>query len=220
VHRSFCLTQRVGLARNILASLVSILCVAGAEAVPITFTETAIISGSLDGISFTDAGITITGVGDTNNRLHGQTCCYSIPLIATFTLAGFGSGTFTDLTRVVVNQNFLFSEDGNPTGRSGAGFSDFTLNTIILWTEGGAFSTYDLLTDISITGAAVLGLINNVLPTFPTTLGPLQITTSDPTFTAVASEITTPLPTALPLFATGLGALGLLGWRRKRNQAV
>jgi len=29
-----------------------------------------------------------------------------------------------------------------------------------------------------------------------------------------------PLPTALPLFATGLGALGLLGWRRKRqNQA-
>ena len=29
----------------------------------------------------------------------------------------------------------------------------------------------------------------------------------------------TPLPAALPLFATGLGALGLLGWRRKRKQA-
>jgi hypothetical protein len=28
---------------------------------------------------------------------------------------------------------------------------------------------------------------------------------------------TTPLPGALPLFATGLGALGLLGWRRKRK---
>lgn len=27
----------------------------------------------------------------------------------------------------------------------------------------------------------------------------------------------TPLPPALPLFATGLGALGLLGWRRKRK---
>ncbi len=33
-------------------------------------------------------------------------------------------------------------------------------------------------------------------------------------FSAVAE---TPLPTALPLFATGLGALGLLGWRRKRK---
>jgi hypothetical protein len=30
----------------------------------------------------------------------------------------------------------------------------------------------------------------------------------------------TPLPAALPLFATGLGAMGLFGWRRKRKQAV
>ena len=30
----------------------------------------------------------------------------------------------------------------------------------------------------------------------------------------------TPLPAALPLFATGLGALGLLGWRRKRKQTA
>lgn len=30
----------------------------------------------------------------------------------------------------------------------------------------------------------------------------------------------TPLPAALPLFASGLGALGLLGWRRKRKSAA
>lgn len=30
----------------------------------------------------------------------------------------------------------------------------------------------------------------------------------------------TPLPAALPLFAAGLGALGLLGWRRKRKTAA
>jgi hypothetical protein len=29
----------------------------------------------------------------------------------------------------------------------------------------------------------------------------------------------TPLPAALPLFATGLGATGLFGWRRKRKAA-
>jgi hypothetical protein len=33
-----------------------------------------------------------------------------------------------------------------------------------------------------------------------------------------ASE--TPLPAALPLFTTGLGVLGLLGWRRKKKTAA
>ena len=32
-----------------------------------------------------------------------------------------------------------------------------------------------------------------------------------------AAIVPTPLPGALPLFAIGLGALGLLGWRRKRK---
>jgi hypothetical protein len=32
--------------------------------------------------------------------------------------------------------------------------------------------------------------------------------------------VTTPLPAALPLFATGLGALGLFGWGRKRRVAA
>ena len=32
--------------------------------------------------------------------------------------------------------------------------------------------------------------------------------------------VATPLPAALPLFATGLGALGLFGWRRKRKAAA
>jgi hypothetical protein len=34
------------------------------------------------------------------------------------------------------------------------------------------------------------------------------------------SVTATPLPAALPLFASGLGALGLLGWRRKRKAAA
>ena len=40
-----------------------------------------------------------------------------------------------------------------------------------------------------------------------------------PTFNAAFSldGVATPLPGALPLFATGLGVLGLLGWRRKRK---
>jgi hypothetical protein len=55
-----------------------------------------------------------------------------------------------------------------------------------------------------------------------------SITINDPTnglildnftFTIEPAASATPLPAALPLFATGLGALGLLGWRRKRKGA-
>jgi hypothetical protein len=38
--------------------------------------------------------------------------------------------------------------------------------------------------------------------------------------TATPAVSATPLPAALPLFVTGLGALGLLGWRRKRKSAA
>ena len=34
------------------------------------------------------------------------------------------------------------------------------------------------------------------------------------------TPFTTPIPAALPLFAGGLGAMGLLGWRRKRKAAT
>ena len=38
---------------------------------------------------------------------------------------------------------------------------------------------------------------------------------NSPGLDGTAREV--PLPAALPLFATGLGGLGLLGWRRKRK---
>src|SRR5262249_20094177 len=36
----------------------------------------------------------------------------------------------------------------------------------------------------------------------------------------ISFDAATPLPAALPLFATGLGVMGLLGWRRKRRTAA
>ncbi len=43
-------------------------------------------------------------------------------------------------------------------------------------------------------------------------------TDADQSFTIdIVAPTTTPLPATLPLFASGLGALGLLGWRRKRK---
>jgi hypothetical protein len=36
-------------------------------------------------------------------------------------------------------------------------------------------------------------------------------------YAVVRRRNATPLPATLPLFATGIGGLGLLGWRRKRK---
>ncbi len=60
-------------------------------------------------------------------------------------------------------------------------------------------------------GPAAVLLINTFSPRVDA--GP-----NPPTFTEEAPNV--PLPATLPLFATGLGALGLLGWRRKRKARV
>ena len=46
----------------------------------------------------------------------------------------------------------------------------------------------------------------------------LNGSSSESNITGITGNITaTPLPATLPLFATGLGAMGLFGWRRKRK---
>lgn len=213
--------SRVAFVRCVFASLVSMLCVANATAFPVTYAEIATISGSLDGVPFVDAAITITGSGDTANIVHGMPCCFRNELGAstvTFDLAGFGTGTFTDLVGVVVNQTNTEGIPGEPdTGISGAGFSDFTSNFLILWTEDPAFASWDLSTDIGpLTGPGFCNCNPIANISFPTTLGLLHISATDPTFTADVAAVPVPTPGTLPLFLTGLGAsVVLLGWRRK-----
>jgi hypothetical protein len=43
---------------------------------------------------------------------------------------------------------------------------------------------------------------------------------SDINLQGVSTGSETPLPAAWPMFASGLGALGLLGWRRKKKAAT
>ena len=69
------------------------------------------------------------------------------------------------------------------------------------WSIDGRFTT--LMQNDSVANYSFSGTITDVT-TFTETVGPAA----------------TPLPAALPLFASGLGALGLLGWRRKRKAAA
>jgi len=64
---------------------------------------------------------------------------------------------------------------------------------------------------ISLAGITDSTLITSATFSFGTTDGALLVP---------GAPSTVPIPGALPLFATGLGALGLLGWRRKRKAVV
>jgi hypothetical protein len=73
-------------------------------------------------------------------------------------------------------------------------------------------------------GFAGLGDSNNPLGSpnlFQSAFAPDWMALDDPAVRIVVEGVTaTPLPAALPLLATGLGALGLLGWRKKRKPAA
>src|SRR6478672_11351758 len=62
---------------------------------PISYSETAPISGSLGGVSFSDSLLTLTASGDTTN-ITSAGGVFMILLPISFSVAGIGSGTFTD----------------------------------------------------------------------------------------------------------------------------
>ena len=85
------------------------------------------------------------------------------------------------------------------------------------------FDTYGILFSISSGGSIVGGLnIFDGSPTFTGYSDNFSGGGKNVGYLGVGTltSVETPLPAALPLFATGLGALGLLGWRRKRKSAA
>ena len=129
------------------------------------------------------------------------------------TALGATSGPLT-LTPV----SFSFS-DGlqtiSNTNATAALFSDFYTNAsgvpiswaIALVTSGGSNNIGSCVTNASVT--CMPGDFDQ--GNFGMSTGTVN---NDPGSWAVTE---TPLPAALPLFATSLGAMGLLGWRRKRK---
>jgi len=111
----------------------------------------------------------------------------------------------------VVSSQPIFGSTNN-TLTSIAGITGITLSdtsTYFLYITPGAASTEDSwnLNSTGQTGTMV-SIINGVATSSAETLS---------AFDVLGAPSATPLPAALPLFATSLGALGLLGWRRKRR---
>lgn len=89
---------------------------------------------------------------------------------------------------------------------SGTGFFNIQISGVSAsqWVMcGSTGSSCTPLNNWFVNGGGSSGVFNNEVGVVEVAIGP-----GDP-------AAATPLPAALPLFATGLGALGLIGWRRK-----
>jgi hypothetical protein len=198
------MTNKVGL---VLAGLIVLAGVGLVRAEPITYTTSAMGSGSLGGVNFTNALMTIALVGDTNAVMMTSPGFWQVlDISGTVTVAGVGTGTFIIPVGTFDNQNV--SVAGNQS--RGTGEPD------ILDVSNPAFLSYDLRTSIGpLSGTP---LFNPSIP-FPTTSGNFNINSvaGMSTFEATTGPAV-PEPSALALSVVGLASLAFISCRR-RNQA-
>jgi len=107
------------------------------------------------------------------------------------------------------------TDHGYPQGTDSAAFFQILIDgTSVLDLPGTAIDTWTNYT-FSFTGTGSDAL------TIEAQTNPGEWYADDVSVTGAAvGTSAAPLPAALPLFASGLGAMGLLGWRRKRKNAA
>ena len=112
----------------------------------------------------------------------------------------FGSLVLTGLT-------------GTQAGLNCAGLNCTSVSDLLALSEialGGGSTAYSIADLDSLTAQANAAFESGIADTFATNNLEFAPTTVPET----------PVPAALPLFATGLGAMGLFGWRRKRKNVA
>ncbi len=171
-------------------------------------------------------------------------------LKAAVVAAVFGVGVFATSAQASTVTYLLTLQDTVPTGVSGTGTLTIVAPLLAsnTYTPGPSVTLLDFninsqdfnvtstFTSIHTNASAVIDAITVLAftPDFSGSLftGSLTFTYSGPAGAfgsgvinlvatgAGTQDATTPLPAALPLFASGIGAFGFVGWRRKRKQAA
>jgi len=188
----------------IVAAILGLLQVSTSEAAPVTYTFDGTGSVTLAGVLI-GSTYSVVFAGNTSTIDSSDNPYFKNLLTGTFT----DGAVVETITATVESNSTLANIDFyDSTFTNGLGLQDNSLTGYALATSIGPIDAPP----------------GTLTPTFgggffATAGGNLVFTGSDSlSFTADVSA--TPIPATLPLFATGFGALGLLGWRRKRKNAA
>ena len=165
-------------------------------------------------INVSEGGNSVTGTITTNGNLGSlaSTDITAWNLTINAGLGGhltLGSGNPTMIGSPLLagTTTFDFARSGSAEVFFGDGFNDWLLiGSVLSGTPGGAMQFIETGGGSSVNHTVSLPLDD-----------PFAGHIGSADFTPPAD---TPLPAALPLFTTGLGALGLIGWRRKKKSAA
>jgi len=166
-------------------------------------------------VTFAQDGPNVVATGSGAIDLTGLTYAFTtgvvIGVVPSIAALSIGPGASVDLYTGFTGPS-SFGSGGTTIASSGSGDQTYIDSTFYLGVPAG-YTSGSPLSDTMTFDNATLASLGLTPGAYVYSWGEV-----DPSFTIQVAA--TPLPAALPLFAGGLGAIGLLGWRRKRKNAA
>jgi hypothetical protein len=225
-------SERLGLAMATLASAMVVSTGAFAIAVETTnfissptyfngFEGIGAVSSSggiiYSGAPYSEGGITVQYVGSVPN---GIWTAYTPTIGGQGNYGWYPNGGGNGYTEITLTGGGDFQSVQFLTGNGGAGaFTQYELlNNGVVVASGYTSNPGRPMGYLGFSGGGFDEILIQSLGSSSALFNPTGF--EDLAIDSIAATAATPLPAALPLFATGLGGLGLLGWRRKRKAQV
>jgi hypothetical protein len=184
-----------------------------AAASVLSFTYTNAADGNLSANFSIDVvgGYAVSGTGMVTSSFLSGTDTLDLVTYQTNLPAGDGS---INVTNNPVTNGFTWHTVPGGTG------ADFLVDNVVN-TSPLYFDTYGIVFSIN-SGTSIVGGLNifDGSPTFKGYSDNFSGGGVVESYAGLGTLTPTPLPAALPLFASGLGAIGFFGWRKKKRKAA